>query len=115
MNGSAASASASPPPADLPQLVAQADLRTMIAEMKAQRLEGQVAELTSQNAELQGSLDAANGLVSLFSVGGHWAQPWDDARCAAELASVCCFEPPLFFEVSTEVSGVLLKILCKFL
>ncbi|KAH7707367.1 stem loop binding protein 2 [Aphelenchoides avenae] len=63
-----------PPPrrAGPAQGVAQAELRAMLAEMKAQRLEEQVTALNAQLAYLKDELHAKNNLLSLFSYGSHW-------------------------------------------
>lgn len=64
-----------PPPthrAGPAQGLAQAELRAMLAEMKAQRLEEQVTALNAQMSYLQDELHAKNNLLSLLSFGSHW-------------------------------------------
>lgn len=76
-----------PPPRASPvQGVAQAELRAVLAEMKTQRLEEQIAALNAHAMNLQEELDDRNRLLSLFSAGSHWntASPTENIKSLPE-------------------------------
>lgn len=78
-----------PPPRATPaQGVAEAELRALLAEMKAQRLEEQIAALNAHATSLRDELDGKNQLLSLFSIGSHWDNTPAPDRSPADVPEV---------------------------